>query len=81
VRRPAVKEDVETGGNGHEHAMSGNGHLEKDEVDEDDGIVLAIVTGKKGERCILVALDGLTLKVEVYGMGPHGSFIEKKGMY
>ncbi|KAI1839906.1 hypothetical protein JX265_005748 [Neoarthrinium moseri] len=51
--------------------------------DEDDGIVLTIVCNRKGTHSILVALDGKTFKEiaradmpQVYGLGPHGSFIE-----
>ncbi|KAI0177200.1 carotenoid oxygenase [Pestalotiopsis sp. NC0098] len=52
-------------------------------TDEDDGVVLTIVINKQGTRSILVALDGKTFTEvaraempQVYGMGPHGSFIE-----
>lgn len=52
--------------------------------DEDDGVVLTIVCDKKGTHSILVALDGRTFKEvaradmpQVYGLGPHGSFIER----
>ncbi|KAH6661203.1 carotenoid oxygenase [Truncatella angustata] len=52
-------------------------------VDEDDGIVLTIVINKQGTQSVLVALDGKTFKEvaradmpQVYGLGPHGSFIE-----
>ncbi len=51
--------------------------------EEDDGVVLTIVVDKKGTKSILVALDGKTLKEiaraalpQVYGLGPHGSFVE-----
>ncbi|PVH68842.1 hypothetical protein DL98DRAFT_661982 [Cadophora sp. DSE1049] len=52
-------------------------------VEEDDGVVLTIVIDRKGTKSILVALDGKDLKEvaradmpQVYGLGPHGSFIE-----
>lgn len=52
-------------------------------TEEDDGVVLTIVVDKKGTKSILVALDGASFKEiaradmpQVYGMGPHGSFIE-----
>jgi torulene dioxygenase len=55
---------------------------------EDDGVVLTIVINKKGTRSILVALRGTDLTEvaradmpQVYGIGPHGSFIETPGMY
>ena len=55
---------------------------------EDDGVVLTIVVDKKGSHSILIALDGRTLREvaradmpQVYGMGPHGSFIEDLAMY
>lgn len=77
-----------TGVNGPENAANGNKHLSKDELDEDDGIVLTIVIDNKGERSILAALNGKTLMEvaraempQVYGMGPHGSFIDRRGMY
>jgi torulene dioxygenase len=51
--------------------------------DEDDGIVLTIVINREGTHSDLVALDGKTFKEvaratmpQVYGMGPHGSFVE-----
>lgn len=57
-------------------------------LEEDDGVVLTIVIDREGTRSILVALDGRTLKEvarvpmpQVYGIGPHGSFIERKKMY
>jgi torulene dioxygenase len=56
--------------------------------DEDDGITLTIVVNREGSHSTLVALDGKTLAEvarapmpQVYGMGPHGSFIEKPGLY
>lgn len=59
-----------------------------DATDEDDGIVLTIVINKKGTHSILVALNGKDLTEiaranmpQVYGVGPHGSFIESPGMY
>lgn len=52
-------------------------------VDEDDGVVLTIVINRHGTHSILVALDGRTFEEvaradmpQVYGLGPHGSFIE-----
>jgi carotenoid cleavage dioxygenase-like enzyme len=52
-------------------------------TDEDDGIVLTIVVNKQGTHSILIGLDGRTFEEvaradmpQVYGMGPHGSFIE-----
>lgn len=57
-------------------------------TEEDDGVVLTIVINKKGTHSILVALSGTDLKEvaradmpQVYGVGPHGSFIEAPGMY
>ncbi|KAF3399574.1 Retinoid isomerohydrolase [Talaromyces pinophilus] len=57
-------------------------------TEEDDGVVLTIVINKKGTHSILVALRGTDLKEvsranmpQVYGVGPHGSFIEAPGMY
>lgn len=50
---------------------------------EDDGIVLTIVINKEGTHSILVALDGESFNEvaradmpQVYGLGPHGTFIE-----
>ena len=52
-------------------------------TEEDDGVVLTIVIDRKGTKSILVALDGRDLNEvaradmpQVYGLGPHGSFIE-----
>ncbi|KIX09239.1 uncharacterized protein Z518_00318 [Rhinocladiella mackenziei CBS 650.93] len=52
-------------------------------TEEDDGVVLTIVVNKQGTHSILIALDGKTFEEiaradmpQVYGMGPHGSFIE-----
>lgn len=57
-------------------------------AEEDDGVVLTIVINKKGTHSILVALRGSDLTElaraempQVYGIGPHGSFIEAPGMY
>ncbi|KAJ5805701.1 uncharacterized protein N7503_003303 [Penicillium pulvis] len=57
-------------------------------VEEDDGIVLTIIVNRDGTQSILIALDGRTMKEvarammpQVYGLGPHGSFIEQKSMY
>lgn len=57
-------------------------------AEEDDGVVLTIVINRGGTHSILVALDGKDLTEiaradmpQVYGLGPHGSFIEGKGMY
>ncbi|KAF9880324.1 putative lignostilbene- -dioxygenase protein [Colletotrichum karsti] len=54
-----------------------------DAGDEDDGVVLTIVINREGSHSILVALDGKTFEEvaradmpQVYGLGPHGSFIE-----
>lgn len=51
--------------------------------EEDDGVVLTIVINREGTNSILVALDGKTFEEvaraempQVYGLGPHGSFIE-----
>lgn len=104
VGRPAAKGGKEelcltcdraNGDHSHEgvrvngYGVGENGYAgREEEVEEDDGVVLTIVIDKKGEKSILVALDGKTLKEvaravmpQVYAMGPHGSFIEKKGMY
>ncbi|KAL3475742.1 carotenoid oxygenase [Aspergillus californicus] len=52
-------------------------------TEEDDGVVLTIVINREGTHSILVALDGRTFEEvaradmpQVYGLGPHGSFIE-----
>ncbi|PIB01274.1 Carotenoid cleavage dioxygenase 8 B, chloroplastic [Cercospora beticola] len=52
-------------------------------TEEDDGIVITITINKEGTNSILVALDGKTFKEvaradmpQVYGLGPHGTFIE-----
>lgn len=57
-------------------------------VEEDDGIVLTIVVNREGTHSILIALDGRgmnevarAMMPQVYGLGPHGSFIEQKSMY
>jgi torulene dioxygenase len=57
-------------------------------TEEDDGLVLTIIIDRKGRHSVLVALDGRTLTEvaradmpQVYGIGPHGSFIEDGGMY
>ncbi|KAI1628316.1 carotenoid oxygenase [Exophiala viscosa] len=57
-------------------------------AEEDDGVVLTIIINRGGTHSILVALDGKDLTQiaradmpQVYGLGPHGSFIEGKGMY
>lgn len=46
--------------NGCGNGVNGNGDLEMDDVGEDDGVGLTIVIDKKGERSILVVLDGRT---------------------
>ncbi|EXA32384.1 hypothetical protein FOVG_16430 [Fusarium oxysporum f. sp. pisi HDV247] len=50
---------------------------------EDDGVVLSIIINKEGTHSILVLLDAESFTEiaradmpQVYGMGPHGSFIE-----
>ncbi|KAL0933655.1 retinal pigment epithelial membrane family protein [Colletotrichum truncatum] len=50
---------------------------------EDDGVVLTIVIDREGMHSILIALDGTTFEEiaradmpQVYGLGPHGSFVE-----
>jgi carotenoid cleavage dioxygenase-like enzyme len=52
-------------------------------TEEDDGVVLTIVINRGGTHSILIALDGKTFEEiaradmpQVYGLGPHGSFIE-----
>ncbi|VUC38110.1 unnamed protein product [Clonostachys rosea] len=57
-------------------------------VDEDDGVVLTIVINREGTSSILIVLDGRTMVEvaraflpQVYGLGPHGSFIEPNGEY
>jgi hypothetical protein len=49
------------GAEGHGNAVKGKKGSLQDGVDEDDGVVLMVVVGKRGERSILVALDGKTL--------------------
>ncbi|KAI1338569.1 carotenoid oxygenase [Xylariaceae sp. FL0016] len=51
--------------------------------EEDDGVVLTIVLSRDGDHSVLVALDGRTMEEvaraklpQVYGLGPHGTFIE-----
>ncbi|KAG9526028.1 hypothetical protein KCU93_g5621, partial [Aureobasidium melanogenum] len=53
-------------------------------TEEDDGVVLTIVCSKKGDHSVLVALDAKSMKEvaradlpQVYGMGPHGTYIEE----
>ncbi|KAF6836466.1 retinal pigment epithelial membrane family protein [Colletotrichum musicola] len=52
-------------------------------TEEDDGIVLTIVIDREGTHSILIALDGRSFEEiaradmpQVYGLGPHGSFVE-----
>lgn len=57
-------------------------------TEEDDGVVLTIILDKSGKHSSLVALDGRTLKElgraimpQVYGLGPHGTFIDSTAMF
>lgn len=52
-------------------------------TEEDDGVVLTIVCNREGTHSVLIALEGTTLQEiaradmpQVYGLGPHGTFIE-----
>ena len=52
--------------------------------EEDDGVVLTIVTSRKGDYSVLIALDGQTFKEiarasmpQVYAIAPHGTFVEE----
>lgn len=55
---------------------------------EDDGVVLTIILDRSGKHSSLVALDGQTLQElgravmpQVYGIGPHGTFISGTDMF
>jgi len=52
-------------------------------TEEDDGVVLTIVVNREGSHSVLVALDGKSFTEvaradmpQIYGLGPHGTFIE-----
>lgn len=56
-------------------------------TEEDDGVVLTIVCNREGTKSVLIVLDahefveiGRAEMPQVYGLGPHGTFVEGVGM-